>query len=77
MIGELEALNRFVEAQNLIFRNVVQELKNGHKETHWMWYIFPQIAGPGQSATATFYAIRDSSEAQNYLDHPGPVRSVA
>ena len=63
-------LNRFIQAQNELYDEIVRELKDGRKVTHWMWYVFPQIAGLGQSATARFYAIQDSSEAQRYLLHP-------
>ncbi|MEZ5502878.1 MAG: DUF1810 domain-containing protein [Halioglobus sp.] len=70
MLDELETLNRFVNAQNPVYQRVVQELKHGHKETHWMWFVFPQIAGLGHSATATFYAIHDAREAEAYLHHP-------
>jgi len=64
------SLNRFIKAQDESYDEIIRELKNGEKVTHWMWYVFPQIAGLGQSATAKFYAIQDSSEAQAYLDHP-------
>jgi len=59
-----------VEAQEESYEEIVQELKNGEKVTHWMWYIFPQIAGVGYSSTAKFFAIQDREEAQAYLDHP-------
>jgi len=65
-----ETLNRFVEAQDESYEEIVQELKNGEKVTHWMWYVFPQIAGLGYSSTAKFFAIQDREEAQAYLDHP-------
>ncbi len=64
------SLNRFIKAQDESYDEIIRELKNGGKVTHWMWYVFPQIAGLGQSATAKFYAIQDPSEAQAYLDHP-------
>jgi uncharacterized protein (DUF1810 family) len=63
-------LNRFIKAQDESYDEIIRELKNGEKVTHWMWYVFPQIAGLGQSATEKFYAIQDPSEAQAYLDHP-------
>ena len=63
-------LNRFGTAQNEVYEDAVRELKNGKKLTHWMWYIFPQIAGLGYSSTARFFAIQDREEAQAYLDHP-------
>jgi uncharacterized protein (DUF1810 family) len=64
------SLNRFIEAQNDAYQEIVQELKKGKKLTHWMWYIFPQIAGLGFSSTARFFAIQNPGEAQAYLDHP-------
>jgi uncharacterized protein (DUF1810 family) len=64
------SLDRFINAQNESYDEIIRELKNGEKVTHWMWYVFPQIAGLGQSAIAKFYAIQDASEAQAYLDHP-------
>jgi uncharacterized protein (DUF1810 family) len=70
MIEGTDRLGRFINAQNESFEEIIQELKNGEKVTHWMWYVFPQIAGLGESATAKFYAIQDPSEAQAYLDHP-------
>ena len=46
------------------------EIRSGHKRSHWMWYIFPQIAGLGQSSTARYYSIRDLEEAREYYAHP-------
>jgi uncharacterized protein (DUF1810 family) len=63
-------LNRFVEAQNSLYLRVVSELAAGAKRTHWMWFIFPQIAGLGFSAMAQRYAIGSRAEAMAYLDHP-------
>jgi uncharacterized protein (DUF1810 family) len=65
-----ESLSRFVEAQDESYEDIIRELKNGKKVTHWMWYIFPQIAGLGFSSTARFFAIQTREEAQAYLDHP-------
>jgi len=70
MSDSTDRLGRFINAQNESFEEIIHELKSGEKVTHWMWYVFPQIAGLGQSATAKFYAIQDPSEAQAYLDHP-------
>ena len=61
---------RFVTAQDLVYDTVLRELKNGRKESHWMWYIFPQIEGLGYSETSAFYAITDKDEAKAYLAHP-------
>jgi uncharacterized protein (DUF1810 family) len=62
-------LNRFVDAQESIYSIALSELRAGQKRSHWMWFIFPQIAGLGQSQTASFYAIKNASEAEAYLDH--------
>ncbi|TFZ55172.1 DUF1810 domain-containing protein [Methylorubrum sp. Q1] len=63
-------LNRFVEAQDGLYEGALAELRNGRKQSHWMWFIFPQIAGLGSSAMARRYAIRSLAEAQAYLAHP-------
>lgn len=63
-------LNRFVEAQSNIYGQVVEELGQGRKTSHWMWYIFPQIKGLGHSATAMYYSISSLDEATQYLNHP-------
>jgi uncharacterized protein (DUF1810 family) len=63
-------LARFTEAQNGHYGHAVAELRHGRKTSHWMWFVFPQIAGLGQSATSRHYAITSLAEAQAYLDHP-------
>jgi uncharacterized protein (DUF1810 family) len=63
-------LNRFVEAQDTIYPRVVAELAAGRKQSHWMWFVFPQIEGLGFSAMAQRYAIGSRSEAEAYLAHP-------
>lgn len=65
-------LERFVTAQDSggTYRRAVAELRRGRKTSHWMWFIFPQIAGLGRSATAQTYAISNLAEAQAYLAHP-------
>jgi len=60
-------LERFRKAQELDFFTALAEIRNGHKVSHWMWYIFPQIYGLGRSSTSQFYAIRDLEEARAYL----------
>ena len=60
-------LERFVTAQAPIYQQVLGELRAGTKRSHWMWFVFPQIAGLGRSPTAQFYAIRDLTEAREYL----------
>ena len=63
-------LQRFVAAQAPVYDRVRTELKNGRKQSHWMWFIFPQIAGLGHSAMAQRYAISSLHEAEAYLQHP-------
>lgn len=64
----MESLNRFKEAQKEAYPEVLKELQNGKKESHWMWYMFPQIKGLGYSTLATYYAIEDMGEAIAYLE---------
>lgn len=63
-------LQRFVEAQEGVFETALAELRAGKKQSHWMWFIFPQIAGLGRSPTAIFYGIRSIHEARAFLAHP-------
>ena len=63
-------LQRSVDAQDGTFETALAELKAGSKQSHWMWFIFPQLAGLGRSPTAQFYGIASLGEAQAYLDHP-------
>lgn len=63
-------LNRFIEAQKNVYPQVLRELKNGKKTSHWMWFIFPQIEGLGYSSTARYYAIKGITEATEYMAHP-------
>jgi uncharacterized protein (DUF1810 family) len=65
-----DPLDRFVAAQAGSYDTALTELTAGHKRSHWMWYVFPQIAGLGRSPTAIFYAIADLDEARAYLAHP-------
>jgi uncharacterized protein (DUF1810 family) len=65
-----KSLDRFVEAQTLSYQNALAEIRRGAKRSHWMWYIFPQIAGLGRSPTAQHFAIRSADEARAYIDHP-------
>ncbi|MBV8698329.1 MAG: DUF1810 domain-containing protein [Bradyrhizobium sp.] len=62
-------LQRFVDAQHDVYRQVAAELSAGRKRSHWMWFIFPQIAGLGFSAMAQRYAISSRGEAAAYLAH--------
>ncbi|PWI32262.1 DUF1810 domain-containing protein [Vibrio albus] len=63
-------LDKFVKAQEETYSNALIEIKNGHKIGHWMWFIFPQIKGLGNSPTSIYYAIQNLDEARAYLDHP-------
>jgi len=62
--------DRFVTAQDAVYETALAELTAGRKETHWMWYFFPQIEGLGHSQTSAFYAISGKAEAAAYLAHP-------
>ncbi|UJH92164.1 DUF1810 domain-containing protein [Antarcticibacterium sp. 1MA-6-2] len=66
----MEQLNKFVAAQESTYSVALAEIKNGRKQTHWMWYIFPQIRGLGYSETSQFYALEHLEQAQQYLKHP-------
>ena len=63
-------LDRFVRAQDATYEQALAEIKSGRKRSHWMWYVFPQVAGLGQSAMSQRYAIRSLAEAKAYLAHP-------
>lgn len=63
-------LDRFVQAQNPVYRTVRAELASGHKQTHWMWFIFPQLRSLGRSETALYFGLEDATEALAYLTHP-------
>ena len=63
-------LSRFVEAQKDDFTIALNEIKSGRKISHWMWYIFPQIAGLGNSSTSIYFSIKNIQEAEAYLIHP-------
>lgn len=68
--GDPHRLQRFLTAQAPVIVQVRAELRAGRKSSHWMWFIFPQIAGLGRSETARFYAIGSRDEAMAYLAHP-------
>jgi len=63
-------LDRFVTAQAHLYQHALDELRRGRKTSHWIWFVFPQIAGLGRSDMASFYAIADAAEARAYLAHP-------
>jgi len=66
----VSGLERFVEAQAGAYAQALAELRAGRKRSHWMWFVFPQMAGLGTSPTARFYAIASADEARAYLGHP-------
>jgi uncharacterized protein (DUF1810 family) len=70
MSSDAHNLTRFLDAQASIYPEALAELQAGHKRSHWMWFIFPQLAGLGHSQTAQYYAIQSIEEAQAYLNHP-------
>lgn len=62
-------LDRFIKVQKINYNTALDEIRNGKKITHWMWYIFPQIKGLGYSETAKYYAIENIEEAKEYLNN--------
>ena len=66
----MTGLDRFTKAQARVWPGPLDEIRSGRKTSHWMWFIFPQIAGLGKSATAQFYSISTTGEARAYLNHP-------
>lgn len=62
-------LERFVDAQRPVYAQALAELRSGRKQSHWMWFVFPQLRGLGRSATAQQYGISSAAEARFYLDH--------
>lgn len=69
-VADPHNLQRFVDAQADVYDDVRAELRSGHKTSHWMWFIFPQLAGLGQTQTAHRFGIRSIEEARAYLSHP-------
>jgi uncharacterized protein (DUF1810 family) len=63
-------LDRFLVAQQPVYDDVIDELRRGRKTSHWMWFVFPQVAGLGSSAMARRFAIASLDEARAYLAHP-------
>lgn len=66
----MKDINRFLEAQETTYQQALQEVKSGRKTSHWIWYIFPQIDGLGQSYASHYYGIEDIEEAKAYLQQP-------
>jgi uncharacterized protein (DUF1810 family) len=69
-VDDLHHLQRFLDAQDPVIDAVRAELRAGRKRSHWMWFVFPQLAGLGFSSTAQFYGIASLDEARAYLAHP-------
>jgi len=69
-MNDIHGLERFVEAQEPVYARVRAELETGRKRTHWMWFVFPQLHGLGESPTARRFAIASLDEARAYLAHP-------
>lgn len=67
---DTSSLNRFLEVQQLMYATALEEIKKGEKESHWIWYIFPQLRGLGYSSKAYTYGIDGLEEAKAYLEHP-------
>jgi uncharacterized protein (DUF1810 family) len=63
------SLGRFVDAQDGTHQKALSEIRQGRKQSHWMWFIFPQVQGLGLSSTSQFYGLRGLAEATAYLDH--------
>ena len=68
--GDPYDLSRFVQAQEGVYEEALSEIRSGRKQSHWMWYIFPQFDGLGFSSTSKHYAIKSIAEAKAYLSHP-------
>ena len=67
---DFNSLDRFVQAQTLMYPSVLKQMQNGKKTSHWMWYMFPQLRGLGTSTMANIYGISGLGEAKAYLAHP-------
>ena len=69
-MANVKNLERFIKPQKKDYSIALSEIKNGKKQSHWMWYIFPQIQGLGFSETSKFYGIKNIHEAEEFLNHP-------
>ena len=63
-----QGLDRFLKAQKVFYKEALEEIRQGQKQSHWMWFIFPQIIGLGHSETAQYYSIKNLQEAKDFLD---------
>ncbi len=70
MNSDTQGLQRFVEAQDGVYESVCNELAQGEKTSHWMWFIFPQLKGLGRSPMASYYGLESAAEALAFLRHP-------
>jgi uncharacterized protein (DUF1810 family) len=68
--GTMGDLRRFLDAQAPVIETALSELRAGHKRTHWMWFVFPQLKALGRSSMAKFYGLHDLTEARSYWAHP-------
>ena len=66
----MDTVERFIKAQEESYGQALEEIKNGYKRSHWMWYVFPQLKGLGRSETARYYGIANRTEAEAYLADP-------
>ena len=66
----MEGIDRFTKAQENSYNHALEEIKNGRKKSHWIWYIFPQLKGLGSSEISKYYSIRSRNEAEEYIKHP-------
>jgi len=66
----MKDLSRFIEAQEKVYADALSEIQHGRKQSHWMWFVFPQIQGLGFSETSKYYAIRDRQEASAFFNDP-------
>src|SRR5690242_1687935 len=66
----MASFDDFIRAQDAVWGDVLSELRAGRKTTHWMWFVFPQLAALGRSSTAKFYGLENVAEAEAYLRHP-------
>lgn len=67
---DINTVERFVKAQNLVYPIALKEIRNGKKRSHWMWYMFPQLRGLGVSSISRYYGITGLDEAKEYIEHP-------
>jgi uncharacterized protein (DUF1810 family) len=65
----MESLDRFLKAQEEDYETALSEIRSGHKRSHWIWYIFPQLKGLGFSSTSEYYGINGLSEAKSYMEN--------